>query len=122
MRALAARAPTAPNPEPLCSPPADPAPIATPSAEGPSTLWARVFAYLDLPPQREVGRDVQRGRPYDGQGWYTHPTGPSRSWRDWECSSFFGQSIIIFLVRASRSPARPSPSRVATVSDSAATR
>ena len=49
--------------------------------------------------------------------------GPLGSWRDWEGSSFFGQSIIIFLVRASRSPARPSslPSRVATVSDSAAT-
>src|SRR5258708_1189411 len=101
---------------------ADPAPIATPSAEGPSTIWARVFAYLDLPPQREVGRGVQRARPYDGQRRYTHPTTPSRSWRDWEGSSFSASpSSFSWSAHRVRRPDHPLPSRVATVSDSAAT-
>jgi hypothetical protein len=68
-----ARAATPPNPEPLAGGVAQPTPISTPSTEPPTTIRARVFAYLDLPPQCEIGRDVQRARPYDGQGWCMHP-------------------------------------------------
>jgi len=73
VRTSASRAATSPNPQPFGARATNPPPIAAPSVQLASTIWTRVFAYLDLPPQREVGRDVQPARPYDGQGWYMHP-------------------------------------------------
>jgi len=93
VRVSAARATTTPNPKTLCSVPTHPSPVPTPSTQALSTTWARVVAQLNLPPERANGRnDVLAALPYDRQGWSTHPTEPSESWRDWEGSLCCGQA------------------------------
>ena len=48
-----------------------------------------MLAHLDLLPQREIGRHVQRATPYDGHQGGSAPYELSRSHQDWESSLSF---------------------------------
>ena len=76
VRSSAPQAALAPNPESFGAWAADPAPVPTPPAEPPPTIAACMLAYLDLLPQREIGRHVQRTPPYDRHRVDLHPMSP----------------------------------------------
>jgi hypothetical protein len=64
------------NPQPPHARAAYPAPVPTPPTEPPSLtlwIWACLLAHVDLLPQREIGRHVQRTSPYDGHRVDPHP-------------------------------------------------